>query len=224
MAFSSKMISRITKTTASSTHTANAIRAHNNGGFSNRGTSVNSRPLTGANSPARGYGYSHIGQKRNKYKNDVTQRDYERVRQLRNDDYHVGYGRSSDVDMTNRQEANAHPGDEAGYTRTVFEEQSSQSMTEHQHMESTGYGRTGEALTESRQRANAHAKQGGLSNRMAGSSSRFEASRISGGRFGGAGGNGGAASRFGSTPPPRMSGAANATARPVPKPNFRRPS
>lgn len=218
------MISRITKTTASSTHTANAIRAHNNGGFSNRGTSVNSRPLTGANSPARGYGYSHIGQKRNKYKNDVTQRDYERVRQLRNDDYHVGYGRSSDVDMTNRQEANAHPGDEAGYTRTVFEEQSSQSMTEHQHMESTGYGRTGEALTESRQRANAYAKQGGLSNRMAGPSSRFEASRISGGRFGGAGSNGGAASRFGSTPPPRMSGATNATARPVPKPNFRRPS
>ena len=46
----------------------------------------------------------------------------------------------------------------------------------------------------------------------------------SGNPFGGAGGNGGAASRFGSTPPPRMSGAANATARPVPKPNFRRPS
>ena len=176
MAFNSKMISRITKTTASSTHTANAIRAHNNGGFSNRGTSVNSRSLTATNSPAMGYGYSHIGQKRNQYKNDVTQRDYERVQQLRNDDYHVGYGRSSDVDTVNRQEVNAH------------------------------------------------AEWGGLSNRTAGPSSRFEASRISGGRFGGAGGNGGAASRFGSTPPPRMSGATNATARPVPKPNFRRPS
>lgn len=176
MAFSGKMISRITKTTASSTHTANAIRAHNNGGFSHRGTSVNSRSLTGTNSPARGYEYSHIGQKRNKYKNDVTQRDYERVQQLRNDDYCVGYGRSSDVDMANRQETNAHT------------------------------------------------EQGGLSNRMAGPSSRFEASRISSGRFGSAGSNGGAASRLGSTPPPRMSGAANATARPVPKPNFRRPS
>lgn len=176
MAFSGKMISRITKTTASSTHTANAIRAHTNGGFSHRGTSVNSRSLTRTNSPAKGYGYSHIGQKRNKYSNEVTQRDYDRLQQLRGDEYHVGYGRSSDVDITNRQEANAR------------------------------------------------AEQGGLSNRMAGTNSRFEASRVSGGRFGGAGGNGGAASRFGSTPPPRMSGAANATARPVPKPNFRRPS
>lgn len=224
MAFSGKMISRITKTTASSTHTANAIRAHTNGGFSNRGTSVSSRSLKGVNSPAKGYGFSHIGQRRNKYSNEVTQRDYDRLQQLRGDDYHVGYGRSSDVDMANRQEANAHSGGESGYARMLFEEQLSQSTVDHQHMESTGYGRTGEALTESRQGTNARAEQGGLSNRMAGTNSRFEASRISGGRFGGAGGNGGAASRFGSTPPPRISGAANATARPVPKPNFRRPS
>ena len=219
MAFSGKMISRITKTTASSTHTANAIRAHNNGGFSNRGTSVNSRSLKGAGSPARGYGYSHIGQRRNKYKTALSAEDYNKVQQLRDDGYHVGYGRTSDIDLANRQEANAHSGGESGYARMLFEEQLAQSAVEHQHMESTGYGRTGEALTESRQGANAHAEQGGLSNRMANAGSRFEASRAAGGRFGGAGSNGGSYAAG-----PRISGAANATARPVPKPNFRRPS
>lgn len=232
MALSGKMVSRITKATASSTHTANAIRASSNGGFSNRGTSV-SRSLKGVNSPASGYGRSLIGQRRNKYQKALNVQEFANAQQLR-DEYHIGYGRASEIALANRQEANAYSGREAGFARLMLEEQLQQQMIAQQHMESTGYGRTGRALRENRQSVNARAEQGGLGQRMAGANSRFEASHTTRGSFGGAGSNGGVTgSRFGSTPQvqsrvnrvqPRMSGATNATARPVPKPNFRRPS
>ena len=64
MTIGSKMIRRITKTTVSSTHTANAIRAQTNGGFSTRGTG-GSRPVanTGNRTVAK-YEQSILGQSR----------------------------------------------------------------------------------------------------------------------------------------------------------------
>ena len=146
MAFNSKMIGRITGATASDTHTAGAINASNNGGFSNRGTSVNSRQTQGLSSQGGTYGRSMIGQKRNKYPKALNADEARALQETKSAEKRPGYGRTSSAEMAAQHRFDTH-------TRSNL-------------------------------------------------------------RFGSAS-TGGAQ--------PRISGAANAVARPVPKPTFRRP-
>ena len=65
MNFNSKIVVRLTGANAGSTHTANALRAQNNGGFSNRGTSTSAYNLQNAAARSAGYSRSKIGSTRN---------------------------------------------------------------------------------------------------------------------------------------------------------------
>ncbi len=165
------MVSRITKTTANSTHTANAIRAHTNGGFSSRsfGTrrstaSINDRTI------AR-YGNSIIGQARNGRPRALTAEELQRSHEIRDN----GDGRNM------------------SYARAAEEARSSL-----------------------RQERNAGTDRGGFRDRMTTSGNWSEPGRISSGRFG-------QTTNINGSNRPRLSGAANATARPTPTPTFRRP-
>lgn len=93
------MVGRITKTTASSTHTANAIRAHTNGGFSARsfGTqrstaSINDRTI------AR-YGNSMIAQRsRNHRPRALTAQELQTAHEIKNnnDGRNMSYSRAAE--------------------------------------------------------------------------------------------------------------------------------
>lgn len=99
MALSGKMVGRITKTTASSTHTANAIRAHTNGGFSARsfGTrrstaSINDRTI------AR-YGNSMVAQRsRNHRPRALTAQELQTAHEIKNnnDGRNMSYSRAAE--------------------------------------------------------------------------------------------------------------------------------
>ncbi len=182
MAISSKLVGRITRTTASQTHTASGIRAHENGGFSQRSfgdrrstASINDRTVAG-------YGNSMIAQGGNKRQSALTSEQLHQVRQLQQEDPHMSYARASEIVRGERE-----------YTPNPRADR---------------FGR--------RQEYNANADRGGFRDRMTTSGNRFEAGRISRGNFGQTN------SVNGSTRP-RLSGAANATARPAPTPTFRRP-
>ena len=93
------MVGRITKTTASSTHTANAIRAHTNGGFSARsfGTrrstaSINDRTI------AR-YGNSMVAQRsRNHRPRALTAQELQTAHEIKNnnDGRNMSYSRAAE--------------------------------------------------------------------------------------------------------------------------------
>ena len=98
MALSSKIIGRITKTTASSTHTANAIRAHTNGGFSSRGFSANRSMVGTSGRTVAGYGHSIVGRNRNCRPKALTADELQRSREIRNnsDGRNMSYARAAE--------------------------------------------------------------------------------------------------------------------------------
>ena len=147
------MIGRITGATAGDTHTASAINAGSNGGFSNRGTSVNSRQTQGASLQNGAYSRSMIGQKRNKYPKALNVEETRALQEAQTTERRTGYGRTTSAELAEQHRFNTR----ASSTRR--------------------FGNTGTSGTQPR--------MGGVQ--------------------------------------PRVSGAASAAARPVPKPTFRRP-
>ena len=171
MALSGKMIGRITQTTASSTHTANAIRAHTNGGFSSRSFDTR-RPAAGiSDRTIAKYSNSMIGRARNGRPRALTAEELQRSHEIRDnsDGRNMSYARAAE-----------------------------------------------EARSSLRQERNAGTDRSGFRDRMTASGNRFESGRISSGRFG-------QTTNVNGSNRPRLSGAANATARPTPTPTFRRP-
>ena len=165
------MVGRITQTTASSTHTANAIRAHTNGGFSSRSFGAR-RSAAGINDRTiAGYGNSMIGRARNGRPRALTAEELQRSHEIRDS----GDGRNM------------------SYARAAEEARNS--------------------LCQER---NAGIDRGGFRDRMTPSGNRFESGRFSSGKFG-------QTTNINGSNRPRLSGAANATARPTPTPTFRRP-
>lgn len=167
MGIGSKIIGRITKTTAGSTHTANAIRAHTNGGYSSRNME-NARPMVAAG--------------------DRTVAKYE----------------SSIIGQSRYKREKASDKDQAGAARTDTE----QGRFAYDRMSRTALG--------SRLDDGRRSERGRALSRASADERRFGASRISRDATAGASGN-----RFNRSS--HASGAANATARPAPKPTFRRP-
>ena len=194
------MIGRITKTTASHTHTANAIRAHTNGGYSER---VMTRSRAGINDrTVAGYGNSMIGNSgsgnmRQKALNAQELAQAKMLReQAREQGYHVGYGRASEIVLENRQEINSN-----------LEQGGLRSRTE-------GANIRYDTTRASRGRLGGNAgMQQQRTNRFSDVPGRFGSGSVSGAR--GTTGVGG--------PSSQINGAFGGTARPIPKPNFRRP-
>ena len=108
MAFNSKMIGRITGATASDTHTAGAINASNNGGFSNRGTSVNSRQTQSLSPQGGAYSRSMIGQKRNKYPKALNADEARALQETKSAEKRPGYGRTSSAEMAAQHRFDTH--------------------------------------------------------------------------------------------------------------------
>lgn len=98
MAIGSKIISRITKTTASSTHTANAIRAQTNGGFSLR-SKDGARPIASASGRTiSGYEHSILGRSRSRQAKALDASQSEQARQRREERFgsrHLGTDRTT---------------------------------------------------------------------------------------------------------------------------------
>ena len=171
MALSGKMIGRITKTTVNSTHTANAIRAHTNGGFSSRSSGANRPVIGGGERTVAGYGQSMIGRSSNSRPKALTADELQRSREIRNN----------------------NDGRNMSYTRAAEEARSSL-----------------------RQERSAGISRSDIRGRSMAGGNRFDTGRNTGGRFGQPTGLSGSNR-------PMLGGAANATARPVPTPTFRRP-